>query len=391
MQPLLPTISKNDPYYKPENIHLSRLNSLVNGVAIAIFILCPPLYLLERAADWITIQFIQNLFLPAIGKAVNSHLTGFICSNPSASVQTPDGVTLNGYQSIFDEATPPQDQKWVISFSGNNMVFNHSNIKLNPFRNYRINMLFMNYRGISYSEGFPKSAEDLYRDGSAIVASLLDKGVQAENILLHGFCFGGGVAAAVTAKYHEAKKMIRCIHDRSFKSFYDVAINILHRTLNNVSKNLKEASPSILAIISCIAFAALILIAISSPFLLLIAPFLTYKLSQLNIDATAALTHIDPRFFRVIYHKNDPVIPHPSCSLAGYLEGKNMGIEVCEIDEPLFYTSPKIVESAGDFLTIGDEGKPVRHMHMGDLLGCTKGKNFFQKAIQELLFQRARA
>jgi hypothetical protein len=103
------------------------------------------------------------------------------------------------------------------------------------------------------------------------------------------------------------------------------------------------------------------------------APFLTYKLSQLNINAAAAMPHINPEFFKVIYHKNDEITPHPSASLAGFLREKSE------------YEKIKVCEIAHEFTYVSSKGETIPNNHQGNLLKDPSAKAFFGNATKELL------
>lgn len=401
----LPAISEHDPYrLQPvPNIHLSRLNSLVNGVATAIFILCPPLYLLERAADWITTQVIEYAFLPGIAtlkafrKEFHKPIAGVAhrgipltddemreqypeYCNPITlapkerriEIKTSDGVTLRGFEMLNDKMKPIHQQKWVITFIGNSGGFIKPDMSNSVFYTlgYKVNYLNVNYRGVYESKGFPRSAEDLYRDGSAMVATLLDRGVAAKNILVYGKSLGGGIATAVTAEYHKKGQMIACINERSFSSIAWTVIGYIPKLLDMAKKFLSESSTHELIIIGFKAIAALIMIAVAFPFLVLMSPFLIYKLNQLNINATAAIPYIDPTRFRVIYHKNDNVISHPIASLAATLQSKRE-------------YEGRITEITQDL------GEEYGSNHNDDLMFTDEGIQFFKSATKELLFNRS--
>lgn len=362
-----------DPYCSRllPNIRISRLNSLISRLASAILILCPPLYLAERAAQWLTTKVIQHLYLPALidKKPHSDKLSGL---RPElmheVKIKTSDGITLKGFTINRDDETDCTKQKWVVGFLGKGQSFPYSTFR-SPLLalSYNVNYLFVNLRGVGESEGFPRSAEDLYRDGCAIVASLLNQGVEPKNILLHGYSLGGGIAASVTAQYHQDGKMIGCIHDRSFSSITTTVMSLIPKIPTVLQEILKdiEYSRSELIIPTLVTIAALIVTLIISPFLLLMIPFLAYKLSQLDMDAAAAMTHIDPKRFRVIYHKDDDVIPHPSSSHASYLQENYKDFDLCEIDNNF--------------------GKDLGANHLGNLLQTKKGLDFFRRAAQELL------
>lgn len=78
------------------------------------------------------------------------------------------------------------------------------------------NILLFNYRGCgdSTTDG-PTKPKDLVTDTLAMIAFLTEQGIEAEDIVIHGFSLGGGVGAQATQQIQG----ISHINDRSYSTF----------------------------------------------------------------------------------------------------------------------------------------------------------------------------
>lgn len=151
------------------------------------------------------------------------------------AVRTADRVTLDTCELVHpDQPKEPSEQKWIVFFNGNGSCYEDMLPALAKIsEDTGVNIYTGNYRGVGYSKGFPWTAKDLIFDGEAMVQRLLKQGVKPENILLHGWSIGGGVATAVAAKHPE----MHLCSDRSFSTFKcevremvgNAAPQILHR------------------------------------------------------------------------------------------------------------------------------------------------------------------
>lgn len=107
------------------------------------------------------------------------------------TIPTEDGVQLDG---ATIRPTTPSD-KWVVVFGGNNYRYENWLNDLSDFaKNYNVNVITVNYRGVGSSGGSPSCFEDLNRDGRAVVDYLKKQGIRDENITIEGHSLGGGVA-----------------------------------------------------------------------------------------------------------------------------------------------------------------------------------------------------
>lgn len=137
-------------------------------------------------------------------------------------LKTSDGATING-MAIFKGselkteflAKSAGNQKWIIRFNGRNGLYETNLLRSQSIgKDLDANILVFNYRGVGDSKGILAKPEDLITDGEACIRYLLSKGVQEENILIHGTSLGGGIGTQV-ACLHEK---IALINERSFAS-----------------------------------------------------------------------------------------------------------------------------------------------------------------------------
>lgn len=123
-----------------------------------------------------------------------------------------------------------KEQKWIVYFNGNSGTYEDSLSSLTFMSALTgANVLSGNYRGVGHSTGFPSGSHDLVVDGEAMVQYLLSQGVPPENILLHGYSTGGGVAAEVAALHQDKGHEMPVCLDRTFTSYADVAASLVGR------------------------------------------------------------------------------------------------------------------------------------------------------------------
>jgi len=121
------------------------------------------------------------------------------------------GQSLSGNQVL--------KERWVVWLNANGVCLEelllHSSIAQQYGGLLDASVLLWNYRGVGRSTGSSGSGSHLVQDATAVVQHLLDRGVQPQNILLHGHSMGGAVACVVAA---QMKKPLAVISDRSFSS-----------------------------------------------------------------------------------------------------------------------------------------------------------------------------
>lgn len=216
------------------------------------------------------------------------------------TIETADHVKLD---TLFihhpeQDKKPIKEQKYILFFNGNRRSYELELPQLMNISNETgVNIYTGNYRGVGCSESSPTGYQDLVIDGEAMVQNLLRKGVQQENILIHGWSFGGGVGAHVAVLHQGDNKNENHMHiavDRTFASMADV-VRERFRILSRIKdkKTLK-------AKFEAIGFT-------------LITPFtvgLVYALGW-NFKSLECFNKVKGHKF-MIYHPEDPIIPYPS-------------------------------------------------------------------------------
>jgi RTX toxin RtxA len=107
------------------------------------------------------------------------------------------GDTLRGY---FHNANATEEgklntDKVVLFLSGSGgSSEEYSEHIVNKYTNEGVSVMAVNYRGFGQSEGVP-SERGLYRDAKSMFDHLVnDKGIDPQNIIIHGFSLGGPIA-----------------------------------------------------------------------------------------------------------------------------------------------------------------------------------------------------
>lgn len=134
-------------------------------------------------------------------------------------VTTADGVELDTLmrQNANQLNLPAAQQKWIVFFNPNAASYEDLIEELKEISvRTGANVYTGNYRGVMESKGRANSTHDMILDGEAMVQKLLASGVPSENILLHGWSIGGGVATEVAALHQEPGHEMHLCNDRSF-------------------------------------------------------------------------------------------------------------------------------------------------------------------------------
>jgi alpha/beta superfamily hydrolase len=117
----------------------------------------------------------------------------------------------------------PAEQKWIVYLNGNATCFEQHLKKLQLFsEKNEANILTGNYRGVMRSKGKVTSSHDQIVDGETMVQYLLNKGVPAKNILIHGWSLGGAVSVAVASHHQETGNEMHLCSESSFANFKEV-------------------------------------------------------------------------------------------------------------------------------------------------------------------------
>ncbi len=126
-------------------------------------------------------------------------------------------------------------------------------IETDPSKNY----IFWNYPGVGLSKGAAYSTQDLFKAGYKQAKRLIDDGILAEDITLHGFSLGGGVAIHVARCLHEEGHFVNLKIDRSFARIALVPPGIFKQIINQDTSKQPSYAPFITSTIafaiSCVA------------------------------------------------------------------------------------------------------------------------------------------
>jgi hypothetical protein len=127
-------------------------------------------------------------------------------------------VVLDGMAILGHPEKDPKDQMWIIKLLPMKGRYEPAlDEAKRQAEEVGVNVLVFNYRGNAESEGQATKAQNYVDDSLAMIAYLKKEGVPAENIILHGHSFGGGVAAKAAAQKENSS--IRIVSQQSFSSF----------------------------------------------------------------------------------------------------------------------------------------------------------------------------
>lgn len=128
--------------------------------------------------------------------------------------------------------TAANDAKWLVWCNANGVIYEQILEFVAKYAT-RIgcNAVVFNYRGVSGSNGWPSSADDLGKDTAAVVAHVIEVyGAREENVLIHAHSIGGGAMAAAVTRYPQVKR----ISDRSFRSLSATVGTMMGTGLGNL-------------------------------------------------------------------------------------------------------------------------------------------------------------
>jgi fermentation-respiration switch protein FrsA (DUF1100 family) len=109
-----------------------------------------------------------------------------------------DGTRLNGW--FFASQTKPE-LATMIFFHGNGGNIANVSWLAQRFASHGFKVLIFDYRGYGASDGVAAGESDLYADGDAAVAFVMNqKGVRSEQIVLYGHSLGTAVVADVASR-----------------------------------------------------------------------------------------------------------------------------------------------------------------------------------------------
>lgn len=147
-------------------------------------------------------------------------------------IQIDDKTTLNGVvihpASYYGRSSG--NGKWIIYFLPNGALWEECLPNLQRIAEQtQATVLCYNYRQTGLSTGTLHTEEDLIKDGERIIEHIhsgRDINVPYENITLHGYSFGGGVATKVAEKYARKDRPVTLsvCNERSFSSLQEAVI-----------------------------------------------------------------------------------------------------------------------------------------------------------------------
>jgi uncharacterized protein len=109
------------------------------------------------------------------------------------TIATSDGIRIHGWWHQV-----PGDAPVVLFFHGNAGTIGERIPLAQAYLARGVSILMVEYRGYGRSEGRP-SESGVYRDAEAALAWLLERGVPASRIVVHGRSLGGAVGARLVA------------------------------------------------------------------------------------------------------------------------------------------------------------------------------------------------
>jgi len=150
-----------------------------------------------------------------------------------------DGTRLNGW--FFASQTKPE-LATMIFFHGNGGNISTVSWMGQRFAKHGFNVLIFDYRGYGASDGVAAKESDLYADGDAAVAFVMNKkGVRSEQIVLYGHSLGTAIVADVASRRNFGAVVL----ESGFSSASSVATSALPwlpRFLHFLGKNRFESA-----------------------------------------------------------------------------------------------------------------------------------------------------
>ena len=150
-----------------------------------------------------------------------------------------DGTRLNGW--FFPSQSKPE-LATLIFFHGNGGNIANVGWMAERFASHGFNVLIFDYRGYGASDGVAANESDLYADGDAAVAFVMNKkGVRSEQIVLYGHSLGTAIVADVASR----RTFGAVVLESGFSSASSVATSALPwlpRFLHFLGKNRFESA-----------------------------------------------------------------------------------------------------------------------------------------------------
>lgn len=182
-----------------------------------------------------------------------------------AATHTFTALFVNGLETLAVKQKKQQkNQQYEIFYCGNAqdaMLFTtaYNCISAEPNKNF----ILWNYPGVGFSIGGAHSKHHLSKAGYQQAKRLIEQGIPAHNITLHGLSLGGGVATSVARQLHEEGHLVHLKIDRSFARIASVIPAILARAM---SKNDSTKQSSYAPLITSTVALALAGVALGTTF-----------------------------------------------------------------------------------------------------------------------------
>ena len=129
------------------------------------------------------------------------------------ALETADAFELRAWYA----PAPPQ-RPTVVMFLGKSGSLRSQRYRIQHFRDARMGVLLLAYRGYSGNAGEP-TEQGLYRDARAALDWLASRGIAGESIVLYGASLGSGVATAMAAE----RPCAALVLEAPYTSLVDVA------------------------------------------------------------------------------------------------------------------------------------------------------------------------
>ncbi|WP_028386920.1 alpha/beta hydrolase [Legionella geestiana] len=152
-------------------------------------------------------------------------------------VQSRPGVVLDAITTANYSGTPKDTPLHLVFFTGNTGCYevNHENMVVGQLQQFQeanipVRAIEFNYPGVLKSTGQVRRAQDLFDAGISMVQILLDRGVPANRIGLHGVSLGGSIASHVASHFESRGLPLAGTYaSKTFSSTTNVAISYLQR------------------------------------------------------------------------------------------------------------------------------------------------------------------
>lgn len=163
-----------------------------------------------------------------------------------------DGTHLNGW--FFRSQTKPE-LATMIFFHGNGGNIANVSWLAQRFASHGFNVFIFDYRGYGLSDGVAANESDLYADGDAAVAFVMNKkGIRSEQIVLYGHSLGTAIVADVASRGSFGAVVLESGFS-SASSVANSALPWLPRFLHFLGKNRFESARKLTSVKSSILIA----------------------------------------------------------------------------------------------------------------------------------------